>query len=141
MFKKDTEKLLAEIKDDSDMKKFLTKNRNEFVEPLHVFFNRLLQEKNLNKADVIKNSLINTNYAYHIFSGKKNNPSRDKIIALAIAMKLNLDETQYLLRYVGEGSLYPRNSRDALIISAVEQKLTVTDANLLLNQFGEEVLN
>ena len=141
MFKKDTEKLLAEIKDDSDMKKFLTKNRNEFVEPLHVFFNRLLQEKNLNKADVIKNSLINTNYAYHIFSGKKNNPSRDKIIALAIAMKLNLDETQYLLRYVGEGSLYPRNSRDALIISAVEQNLTVTDTNLLLTQFNESVLS
>lgn len=141
MFKKDTEKLLAEIKGDSDMKKFLAKNQNEFVEPLHLYLNRLLQEKNLNKADVIKNSLININYAYHLFSGKKNNPSRDKIIALAIAMNLNLDETQYLLRYAGEGSLYPRNSRDALIISAVEQKLTVTDTNLLLTQFGEQVLN
>ena len=140
MFKKDTEKLFAEIKVDSDMAKFLTKNRNEFVEPLHVFLNRLLQEKNLNKADVIKNSLINTNYAYHIFSGKKENPSRDKIISLALAMNLNLDETQYLLRYAGEGSLYPRNSRDALIISAVEQGLAVADTNLLLTQLNESAL-
>ena len=138
MFKKDTEKLFAEIKVDSDMAKFLTKNRNEFVEPLYVFLNRLLQEKNLNKADVIKNSLININYAYHIFSGKKENPSRDKIIALA--MNLNLDETQYLLRYAGEGSLYPRNSRDALIISAVEQGLAVADTNLLLTQLNESAL-
>ena len=140
MFKKDTEKLFAEIKVDSDMAKFLTKNRNEFVEPLYVFLNRLLQEKNLNKADVIKNSLININYAYHIFSGKKENPSRDKIIALALAMNLNLDETQYLLRYAGEGSLYPRNSRDALIISAVEQGLAVADTNLLLTQLNESAL-
>ena len=140
MFKKDTEKLFAEIKVDSDMAKFLTKNRNEFVEPLYVFLNRLLQEKNLNKADVIKNSLINTNYAYHIFSGKKENPSRDKIISLALAMNLNLDETQYLLRYAGEGSLYPRNSRDALIISAVEQGLAVADTNLLLTQLNESAL-
>ena len=91
MFKKDTEKLLAEIKSDSDIKNFFSKNQNEFVEPLHLYLNRLLQEKNLNKADVIKNSLININYAYHIFSGKKNNPSRDKIISLAIAMNLNVD--------------------------------------------------
>ncbi|MBQ9875961.1 MAG: hypothetical protein IJM31_02615, partial [Campylobacter sp.] len=65
MFKKDTEKLLAEIKSDSDMKKFLAKNQNEFVEPLHLYLNRLLQEKNLNKADVIKNSLINTRECLH----------------------------------------------------------------------------
>lgn len=141
MFNKDTEKLLAEIKSDSDIKNFLAKNQNEFVELLHLYLNRLLQEKNLNKAAVIKNSLINSNYAYHIFSGKKNNPSRDKIISLSIAMKLSFDETQYLLRYSGAGSLYPRNSRDALIISAVEQKLTVSDTNLLLEQFGEQVLS
>ncbi len=141
MFKKDTEKLLAEIKGDSDMKKFLTRNQKELVKPFHIFLEELLQEKNLNKADVIKNSLINTNYAYHIFSGKKDNPSRDKIISLAIAMNLNLDETQYLLRYAGEGSLYPRNSRDALIISAIEQGLTVTVTNLLLTEFNESVLN
>ncbi len=141
MFKKDTEKLLAEIKGESDMKKFLTRNKKELVKPFHIFLEELLQEKNLNKADVIKNSLINTNYAYHIFSGKKDNPSRDKIISLAIAMNLNLDETQYLLRYAGEGSLYPRNSRDALIISAIEQGLTVTVTNLLLTEFNESVLN
>ena len=56
-------------------------------------------------------------------------------------MNLNLDETQYLLRYAGEGSLYPRNSRDALIISAIEQGLTVTVTNLLLTEFNESVLN
>ena len=140
MYKKDTEKLLADIKSDSNIKKFISANQSEFIQPLHIFLTSLLEEKNLNKADVIKNSLINTNYAYHIFSGKKENPSRDKIIALAIAMNLNLEETQYLLRYAGLGSLYPRNSRDAVILSAIEQKLTVADTNLLLTQLNESAL-
>lgn len=141
MYKKDTEKLLAEIKSDGDMQKFLRQNENEFVKPLHVYLNELLQEKNLSKAQVIKNSLINTNYAYHIFVGKKKNPSRDKIISLGLAMNLNLDEMQYLLRYAGTGALYPRNSRDAVIISAVEQNFSVPETNLLLEKLNETILS
>lgn len=139
MYEKDTEKLLTEIKTDK-IKNFLAENQNEMIESLHVYLNKLLEEKKLNKAEVIKNSLINVNYGYHIFEGKKNNPSRNKIIALGIAMKLNLQEIQYLLRYSGNGNLYPRNGRDAVIISAIEQKLSVTDTNLLLESFGEKIL-
>lgn len=141
MFKKDTEKLLAEIKSDGDMQKFLSQNKNEMIKPLHIYLAELLQAKNLNKAQVIKNSLLNTNYAYHIFEGKKTNPARDKIISLGLAMNLNLDEMQYLLRYAGIGALYPRNSRDAVIISAVEQNFSVFETNLLLEKLHENTLS
>ena len=141
MFKKDTEKLLAEIKSDADMQKFLERNQAEFTKPLHEFLNQLLQEKNLSKAEVIKNSALNINYAYHIFLGKRKNPSRDKIIALGLAMQLNLEELQYLLRYAAHGALYPRNTRDAILISAVEQNLSVADTNSLLENFGANILD
>lgn len=141
MFKKDTEKLFAEIKSDSDMQKFLSQNKNELIKPLHIYLTELLQAKNLNKAQVIKNSRLNTNYAYHIFEGRKINPSRDKIISLGLAMNLNLDEMQYLLRYACVGALYPRNSRDAVIISAVEQNFSVDETNLLLENLNESILN
>lgn len=140
MYKKDTEKLLAEIKSDNNMQKFLIQNKNELTKPLHVYLTELLQAKNLNKAQVIKKSLINTNYAYHIFEGKKKNPSRDKVISLGLAMNLNLEEIQYLLRYAGTGALYPRNSRDALIISAVEQNFSVDETNLFLEKLNENIL-
>lgn len=141
MYKKDTEKLLAEIKADADLQKFLLRNQSEFTKPLHAYLNQLLQEKNLSKAEVIKKSLININYAYHIFLGKRKNPSRDKIIALGLSMQLNLEEMQYLLRYAGCGALYPRNSRDAIIISAVEQDFSVADTNSLLENLGENILD
>jgi len=141
MYKKDTEKLLAEIKSDADLQKFMERNQAEFTKPLHEYLAQLLQEKNLTKAEVIKKSMLNINYAYHIFLGKRKNPSRDKILALGLSMQLNLDEMQYLLRYAGCGALYPRNSRDAILISAVEQNLSVVETNDLLENLGENILD
>ena len=59
---------------------------------------------------------------------------------LAIALGLNLDEVQYLLRYAGQGILYPRNEWDAVIISEVGQKLSVMQTNELLRDLGETIL-
>ena len=111
----------------------------QIVMPLDEYLKKLLAEKNLERAEVIESSGLNREYAYHIFSGKKNNPSRPKLLALAVAMKLNLEEVQYLLRYAQQGILYPRNQWDAVIISAVEQKLSVTQTNELLHSLGETI--
>ena len=142
MFKsgKSTGELFTELKDDRNLSDWRERNRDEFVLPLNEYLAKLLTEKNLTKADVIEQSGLNREYAYHIFSGMKKNPSRTKILALAVAMGLNLDEVQYLLRYAGQAILYPRNSWDAVIISAVEQRLNVMQTNELLHRLGETLL-
>ena len=109
--------------------------------PLNEYLEKLLAEKNLEKKEVVERSGLNREYAYHIFSGLKKNPSRPKILAIALSMKLNLDEIQYLLRYARLGALYPRNQWDAVIISAVEQKLSVAQTNELLYRLGEKTLS
>lgn len=139
-FAKDTDELFSELKDDSNVQNYLNRNREEFVLPLSKYLENLLVEKNLSKRDVIESSQIQREYAYHIFSGLKKNPSRTKILALARAMCLNLEETQYLLRYVKQSPLYPRNPWDAVIISAIEQNLTVIQTNDLLSRLGEVLL-
>lgn len=48
MQKKDTEKLLAEIKSD-DIQKFLDQNQAEFIQPFHIYLNQLLKEKKFKK--------------------------------------------------------------------------------------------
>ena len=139
-FGKSTGELFTELKAEKNPETWLKRNRDEFVAPLNEYLQKLLKEKNLERAKIIEESGLNREYAYHIFSGKKNNPSRQKILALAIAMDLNLDEVQYLLRYARQGILYPRNAWDAVIISAVEQKLTVMQTNELLHRLGETIL-
>ena len=139
-FGKSTGELFTELKTEKNPENWIKRNREEFIVPLNEYLQKLLEEKNLERAKVIEESGLNREYAYHIFSGIKNNPSRQKILALAIAMNLNLDEIQYLLRYAQQGILYPRNAWDAVIISAIEQKLTVMQTNELLNRLGETIL-
>ena len=136
MYKKDTETLFSELKDDDDIKKFLSNNQDEMVISPSDFFNQLLESKNLTRAEVIKAAKIERTYGYHIFSGTKK-PSRTKLLAIARAMKLDLSETQYLLRYMNHALLYPRNPWDAIIISAIERGLSIEDTNIMLAEMGE----
>ena len=124
-FGKSTGELFAELKSEKNPADWRNRNQAEFILPLNEYLEKLLAEKNLSKQEVIIRSGLNREYAYHIFAGIKKNPSRQKLLALAIALELNLDEVQYLLRYARQGVLYPRNQWDAVIISAIEQKLSV----------------
>ena len=139
-FAKDTGELLAELKSEKNPADWRKRNRDEFITPLHEFLGQLMTEKHLTKQEVIERSGLNREYGYHILSGARKNPSRQKILALAVAMGLNLDEVQYLLRYSRQGVLYPRNQWDAVIISAIEQNLSVMQTNELLHSLGETVL-
>lgn len=139
-FGKSTGELFTELKTEKNPGDWRKRNNDEFVAPLNEYLQKLLEEKNLERSDVIERAGLNREYAYHIFSGTKKNPSRQKLLALAIAMDLNLEEIQYLLRYAGLGILYPRNQWDAVIISAIEQKLNVLETNELLHRLGETIL-
>ena len=139
-FAKSTAELFTELKEEKNPSGWRSRNREEFTAPLNEYLQKLLTEKNLDRSEVIERSGLNREYAYHIFSGKKKNPSRPKILALAVALDLNLDEVQYLLRYAQQGVLYPRNQWDAVIISAIEQKLSVMQTNELLHSLGETTL-
>ena len=136
MYEKDTDQLFEELKIQPDVEVFLAENQTEFTVPLHEYLSKLLQEKNLSKKDVVHSLNFDKKHAYHIFSGNKK-PSRKKLLAIARAMKLNLDETQYLLRYGGFAILYPRDPYDAVIISAIENNLSLAETELFLEQLGE----
>ena len=138
MHEKDTEELFSELKEDEDIHQFLSRNKKEFRLPLHEYLGQLLKEKKLERHQVVKDSLLERTYGYHIFSGAKKNPSRTKLLPIALAMHLDLPETQKLLRYAGLGMLYPRNPWDSVIISAIQKGLSVKETNTLLSQVGEK---
>ena len=140
MHEKDTEELLAEIREDADMERFLADNRKEFRQPLSEYLNRIMEQKQLCRTDVIRDSCLNPNYAYHILSGESTNPSRPKLLALTIALHMDFDEIQYLLRYAGFSPLYPRNPWDAVVISAIHRGLSVWETDNLLDYLGETVM-
>lgn len=133
--KKSTEELFTILKN-SSLDAYLSDNAGELIEnPICNYLNAIIEEKALKKADVIRKSNIQTNYAYQIFSGLKI-PSRDKLIALCFGMELSLSEMQTLLKYAGYAPLYPRNKRDSVIIDSLEKHEDVITCNITLDKFN-----
>ena len=140
MTEKDTNQLENELTESDDVKNFLDDNAENFRKyTLAEYLRRLLEEKNLIKAQVIRDSQLDEGYDQHIFGGRKN-PSREKILLLALAMKLSPKETNYLLYYAGHNKLYARDERDAVIIFALENRKTVLQTNELLTDLKMESL-
>ena len=140
MTAKDTAQLEHELTEADDVKTFLDANAENFRKfTLAEYLRRLLAEKNLSKAQVIRDSQIDEGYAQHIFGGRKN-PSREKILSLALAMHLTPKETDYLLYYAGHSKLYARNERDNVFAFALENRKTVLQTNALLTDLAMEPL-
>ncbi len=138
---KDTEELNHELNAALAVEDFLTDNQENFHNyTLSEYLDMLLNEKHLTKSEVIDKSHLEQIYAYHIFAGRKKNPSRSKILALALAMKLSIDETQRLLYYAGSERLYVRNTWDSVILYALNHHMTVPDTNMLLLKLSENPL-
>ena len=133
---KDTEELENDLKT-TNINGYLEQNGEELAKyTLAEFLDKLLREKHLKKAEVIKNSMINEIYAYHIFGGQRKNPSRNKIIAIAFAMGLNTKETERLLYYAGCKRLYARDVFDSVIYYALENHKTLAETESLLAKMG-----
>lgn len=138
---KDTEELKDGLRQASGLESFLVDNQKEFRRyTLAEYLNHLLEEKRLSKADVVRESRLERVYGYHIFAGRKKNPSRNKVISLALAMKLAPEETQYLLYYAGAEQLYVRNPRDSILWYALDHHMSVLDTNIMLQKMSEQPL-
>ena len=132
---KTTDQLLKILQNSNDINSYLTDNDSNISNiSFHEYLTQLLDEKGLTKAQVITDSNIQKNYGYQIFDGSKT-PSRDKVIALALAMQLTLDEANRLLHI-----LYPKIKRDSIIIFGLENNQKIIDLNITLDDFGEAPL-
>lgn len=107
---------------------------------LGAFLRRKLDEKGLKKATVIRNAQVGETYAYQIFSGSRNKPDRNYILALCIAMGLSLRDIRRALCLGNVGDLYAKNRRDAIIIYCANKGCTLMQTNEELYKHGEETI-
>lgn len=139
-YKKTTDELKNEILQTNEIESFFGKNEKELADmPLDKYVSEIIAEKKLKKSEIIKGSGMNRIYAYQIFSGKRI-PSRDKLIALAFGLQLNIDQTDKLLKHAGFQPLYARSKRDAIIISVMNRGKSVYTANEQLYESGFDIL-
>ena len=133
-----TEELLSELLDAPSASSFLRGNK-PLDRSLSSYLQQLLEEKGLNRAQVVRDAGLNETFGYQIFKGARK-ASRNKVLQLAFAMGLSLRETDRLLQAAGLNELYCKNRRDAIIIFAVEKGYNLQKTDEELYRFGEETI-
>ena len=135
-----TDALLKRLFKANDLEEFLKENEGEMqTADFCSVLAELTEEHGLTPARVIERSLIDRTYGYQLYSGKRK-PSREKVLQLSIGLRLNMDETQTLLRAAGHSALYPRIRRDAVILYGIRKKMDVLEIQEYLQSFGLTLL-
>lgn len=86
-----------------------------------------IDEKKISKAYVIRTLNVDRNYGYQILNGRRA-PTRNCLIRIALILKLDADQINYLLRLAGKQPLYVRNLVDAKAFYAVKHNMEYFEA-------------
>lgn len=133
-----TDELLAELLETPDPAKFASKHRIT-ERSLPDYLQRLLDEKGLERADVVREAGLNPTYGYEIFMGRKR-ASRNYLLQIAFAMHCTLQEANRVLQAAGHNELYCKNRRDAIIIFCLAHGYSLMEAESELYRLGEETI-
>ncbi len=87
--------------------------------PVYELIGQLLEEHNMTKSALIKQLNVERTYGYQMLNGTRP-PTRECLMKISLAIKLNLEETQNLLQMGFKNILYARNITDAKTIYAIE---------------------
>lgn len=115
------QELEAVSKNDAAYQTFLDKHKDEknFLSLYDFLTDYLAQNSDITTSEIILHSNLSSNYVYPILNGKREHPSKYKLIALCIGARMNLKETQRALSLAGCASLHPKIPADAGIIICI----------------------
>ena len=89
--------------------------------------NKFIDERNTNKAEVIRTLNVDRNYGYQILNGRRA-PTRNSLIRIALILGLSVEQINYVLRLAGKSTLYVRNTVDAKVFYAVKHNMEYVKA-------------
>lgn len=135
-----TNTLMSRIIRGKNFRKFIENNDVEFEEySISEYLDALCKEYDMVPGQVIKKAQIDRTYGHQIFNGTRN-PSRDKLIQIAIGFGLSLEETQRLLKVSGKSMLYAKIKRDAVCIYAISHNIGVMELQEMLSSVNMPML-
>ena len=125
-------KIVEELKLCPNFQTFYDENKDYMVtKSLSEQLKELLKASGKKKADVIRRSELSDVYGYQIFAGTRL-PERKKLLSLLVAMELNLDQVQMLLKTAGYAPLYVKIPFDSIVMYGICKQMDVLDINELL---------
>ncbi|RRD95040.1 hypothetical protein EII15_22095 [Bacillus licheniformis] len=134
--KLNTERMHEKLKGDE-----FPEDTEEFLEEdIYDYFDILLKAKGMKKSAVIRRANLSRVYGYQLMEGRRRG-KRDYYLLIALALGLNLTETQRMLSVVRCGALHPLIKRDAAVIFAVNHGYDVFDTYEFMCSLGLDPLH
>jgi hypothetical protein len=100
----------------------------------------IIREKNLDDVEIYKRANLDRKHFSKIRSNVNYKPTKKTALALAIALRLNLDETKDLLSRA-ELALSPSNKGDLIVSYFItHEKYDIWEINSMLFKFGQPTL-
>ncbi len=136
---KKTEDLLEQLKRENiKYYEYLSTNEDVFIRnDLSEFWKRVIDLSETKKTDIINKADIGYTFFYDIIKGKKH-PSRDTIIKIFIALKIDVEYCQEALRIYEWAALYPKVKRDSILLYALLHKYSLQQTEELLEENNEK---
>lgn len=104
------------------------------------YIEKLLWKYDKNQATVSRDAGLVPAHVGNIVRGRINDPARDVLIAICLAIGTTVDEVQHLLRYAGHSPLYVRRKRDVIIWFGFMKHKLPADVNLDLEEKSEALI-
>lgn len=134
-----TPRLEDQIEELGSFEEFEAKFTDEFLkEDARVgnYLDQLLGRYQKDAATISKLAGLDRSYVGNLVRGKKNNPGRDALIRICLALGTTVEEAQYLLKYAGHAPLYVRRKRDVIIWFGLMKKKSIFDIDSDLDAHG-----
>lgn len=136
-----TKKFLDNLFSATDLESFINNNSNVMDIPdFHAYISDLCKTSGLVPEQIIKQSGIERSYGHQLFNGTRN-PSRDKVIQLALGLRLGVEDTQKLLIIAQKNTLYPKFKRDAIILHCIKNQKNLFETQSVLQELGLTILS
>lgn len=135
-----TKNLEKRLKESNNIDQYLENHEENMIQvDMSAILNNLISKSSLKKSDIIKQSGIATSYAYEILNGFKI-PTRDKVLRFLIALQMDFEDVQTILKKCSYPTLYIRMKRDSIIIFAITNHKSVVETNIMLDDRGLELI-
>ncbi len=105
---------------------------------VNTYFSRLLSARGLTRKKTIELAGLcdKSNLVFQLLNGTRTARNRDLYIRIALALKLNLSETQSMLKFLKKGTLYPLKERDAALVFCISRGYDIGQTQKLLEENG-----
>ena len=114
--------------------------KNIYKESFEKHLQQLINKKGLKNSEVYAAANISKQYFSKLLKGQVK-PSKDKMLALAVGLRLNMDETADFLR-IGGYALSPISQTDTVVEYFIrKQEYNVLKINIVLFDYGLEPLS